>query len=422
MAATTGQSATADATVSTLDLDWVRDQFPSLQDPELGRWTHAQNAGGSWPCRQVLERLDHFHRHTRIQGGDHFPAGAAAEAARAQAYPGLARWLGVDEDEVHVGPSTSQNTFVLARAFEQLVGPGDVVVVTNQDHEANSGAWRRLADRGVTVREWQVAPDTGRLHLADLDELLDDDVVIVACPHVSNLVGEPNPVAEVAARARSVGAVSIVDGVAAAPHGLPDVDALGVDVYLLSAYKTWGPHQGVMVVRRDLATRLPNQGHFFNADDVHKTLVPAGPDHAQVAALAGVVDYLDALADHHLDDISSMAARRDRLQALVRAHEATLLAPLVERVAARPDLRVLGPSDPHVRVPTLSLVCERDPRELAVGLADHHVMAAAGHFYAWRLVEAVGLDPRRGVLRLSLVHYNSAADVARIVDGLDALP
>lgn len=417
----TSQSASTGQGVGALDVDWVRAQFPSLQDEELGLWTHAQNAGGSWPCGQVIERLEHFQRHTRIQGGAHFPAGAAAEAAQAEAVPGLARWLGVDEDEVHVGPSTTQNTYVLARAFERLVGPGDAVVVTNQDHEANSGAWRRLADRGASVREWQVDPHTGRLHMADLDEVLDDDVAIVACPHVSNLVGEPNPVAEVAARARSVGAVSIVDGVAAAPHGLPDVDALGVDVYLLSAYKTYGPHQGVMVVRRDLADRLPNQGHFFNAHDVHKKFTPAGPDHAQVAALAGVVDYLDALADHHHGRTSSMAARRDGLQALVRAHEATLLAPLVELAADRRGVRVLGPTDPHVRVPTLSLVCERDPQELAAGLADHHVMAAAGHFYAWRLAEAVGLEPRRGVLRLSLVHYNSTADVARIVEGLDAL-
>lgn len=431
---------------STLDLEFVRAQFPSLDDPAAGVWTHAQNAGGSWVCQQVIARLETFLRHTRIQGGDHFPAGAAAERAMAQAAPGLARWLGVGRDEVHIGPSTSQNTYVLARAFESVVRPGDAIVVTDQDHEANSGPWRRLAERaGLALREWQVDPHTGRLVLADLDALLDGDVAIVAFPHVSNIVGEPNPVAEVAARAHAVGAVAIADGVAAAPHGLPDVTALGVDVYLFSAYKTYGPHQGVMVVRRKLADRLPNQGHFFNADDIHKRLVPAGPDHAQVAAMAGVAAYLDTLADHHLPDVGSMhepagngstqaedaedlatpteamARRRDGLNARIRAHEATLLAPLIDVVTDRPGVRVLGPSDPGARVPTLSLACERDPAQVAAGLADHHVMAASGHFYAWRVLQAAGLDPERGVLRLSLVHYNTPADVSRIVEGLDAL-
>lgn len=404
-----------------LDLDLVRAQFPAFSEPDLAGWVHAQNAGGSFACQQVIDRLTRFYHRTKLQGGAHFPAGAAAEAAMAEAGPGLARWLGVGEDEVHVGPSTTQNTYVLGHALADVLAPGDAVVVTDQDHEANSGAWRRLADRrGLDVREWQVDAETGRLDLADLDDLLDEDVALVAFPHVSNVVGEPNPVADIAAKAHAVGAFAIADGVAAAPHGLPDVAALGVDVYLFSAYKTYGPHQGVMVVRRELADRLPNQGHFFNADDIHKKLVPAGPDHAQVAAMAGVTAYLDLLSDHHGNGEASMDERRAGLHDAIRAHEADLLAPLLEVVADRPGVRVLGPTDPTERVPTLSLASRRPSAQLAIELAEAGVMAAHGHFYAWRLVEAVGLEPDDGVLRISLVHYNSAEEVARIVEGLDA--
>ncbi len=418
--------------MNALDLDWVRDQFPAFGVPDLQDWVNAQNAGGSYRSGRVVNALDHFHRHTALQGGDHFPAGAAQAAAVAAAGPALARWLGVGEDEVHVGPSTTSLTYALGRAFSQVLGPGDAVVVTDQDHEANSGAWRRLVDVGVEVREWRVDPTTGRLALAGLDPLLDDDVAVVAFPHVSNLVGEVNPVAEIAARAHAVGAVAIADGVAAAPHGLPDVAALGVDGWLCSAYKVYGPHQGVLALRRGVADRLPNQGHFFNADIVTKKFVPAGPDHAQVAALAALVDYLDDLVDHHVPDRSGgsggtagpTAADRHALAGLVHDHEAALLAPIMEVVRHRPGVRVVGPTavdDPGVKVPLVSLATDRPGAALAADLAEHGIMAAGSHFYAWRLCEAIGIDPAHGVLRISLVHYNTVAEAQRVAAALDAV-
>jgi selenocysteine lyase/cysteine desulfurase len=177
----------------------------------------------------------------------------------------MAALLGVATEELHLGPSTSANTYVLAQAFRGLLAPGDAVVVTNQDHEANSGVWRRLAETGIEVREWRVDPATGALDAAGLARLLDGRVRLVSFPHCSNVLGQVNPVAEIAALAHGAGAAVCVDGVSYAPHGFPDVGALGADIYLFSAYKTYGPHQGVMVVRRDLAERLPNQGHYFNA-------------------------------------------------------------------------------------------------------------------------------------------------------------
>src|SRR5690606_29222124 len=168
------------------------------------------------------------------------------------------------------------NTYVLGNAFAGWLKPGDAVVVTNQDHEANTGAWRRLAAKGVEIREWQVDSRTGRLDLAGLDALLDGQVRLVTAPHCSNIAGEINPVVEIAARAKSIGAITVIDGVSYAPHGLPDVTALGVDAYLFSAYKVYGPHQGVLAIRPSLSAELPNQGHFFNDAKPRYRLTPAG--------------------------------------------------------------------------------------------------------------------------------------------------
>src|SRR5215469_7697173 len=157
----------------------------------------------------------------------------------------------------------SQSTYVLAQAMRTLLKPGDEIIVTNQDHEANSGSWRRLAAHGVIVREWRVDPQSGMLDESQLDHLLNERTRLLTFPHASNVVAHINPVARITARARAAGAITVVDGVAWAPHGLPDVRELGADVYLFSLYKTYGPHQGLMVVRRDLLGRLGNEGHYL---------------------------------------------------------------------------------------------------------------------------------------------------------------
>ena len=263
-----------------LDLAFVRDQFPAFAEPSLQDWAFFENAGGSYACGPVIERLNRFYRETKVQPYGPFAASKRAGEEMDEARARLAGYLNVAVEEVHFGPSTSQNSTVLAQAFRALLRPGDEIVVTNQDHEANSGAWRRLAESGITVREWQIDPDSGRLDPGDLDKLLSERTRLVAFPHCSNIVGHLNPVAAICGKAHAVGAVTCVDGVSYAPHGLPDVTALGADIYLFSLYKTYGPHQGLMVVRRDLAERLPNQAHFFNAGSILKKLTPAGPDHA----------------------------------------------------------------------------------------------------------------------------------------------
>ena len=404
----------------TLDLDFVRSQFPAFSEPSLKNTSFFENAGGSYACTQVITRLDRFFRETKVQPYGRYEASARAGEEMDSAYDRLAAYLNVDSDEVHIGPSTSQNTYVLAQAFKGILAEGDEIIVTNQDHEANSGAWRRLADQGITVREWSVDTETGMLDLNTLDTLLTDRTRLVTFPHSSNIVAHVNPVAAVAAKAHAVGAYVAADGVSHASHGFPDIQAIGVDVYFLSLYKTYGPHQGLMVIRRELAEKLENQSHYFNAKLLRKKFTPAGPDHAEIAAANGVADYFDALYAHHFTTPADPVERNRQICALFEAHEKRLLEKLLDWLKARNDVRILGPADATIRHPTVAIeTLSRPPLEVLDTLTARGIMASVSNFYAVRLLEAMGIAPEPGVLRLSFVHYTDDADIDRLVEALD---
>lgn len=403
-----------------LDPARVRALFPAFSAPDLAGQAFFENAGGSYTAKATLDRLDHYYRSTKVQPYGVYPASIAAGEAMDLAYVRMARALNVTADWIHFGPSTSANTYVLGHAFAGWLKPGDALIVTNQDHEANTGAWRRLVDRGIEIREWQVDPDTARLSLDALDALLDERVRLVAVPHCSNIVGDINPVSEIAQRVHAVGAMLIVDGVSYAPHGLPDLQALGADIYFFSAYKTYGPHQGIMAIRPDLAAALPNQGHFFNDAKPRYRLTPAGPDHAQIAASAGIVDYLEQVAALAGADIEGIDPFR-RAHAAMRGQEIVLAKPLLDYLRARNNIRLIGPDDPVARAPTIALHHALPGLELARRLARHGIMASGGNFYAVRLLEALGIDPHNhGVLRLSFVHYTTPEEIERLIAALDA--
>lgn len=426
------QPAKADGPVE-LDVDAVRSHFPALADPDArsdgpwpGGWVHLENAGGSFLPRQVIELYSqHLAKH-RIQpyaaAGPAKAAGEAMDRARAL-IPATFGVDGADPDagDVHIGPSTSQNTYVLAQAVGAGLEPGDEIIVTNQDHEANIGAWRRLGERGSTVRQWSVDPETGLLDLADLETIVGPRTRLIALTHASNLAASVNPIRQVADIADRVGALVVVDGVAWAPHAAIDVAELGCDVYLYSTYKTYGPHQGLMWTRPGLADRLANQAHWFKADSATARLSPAGPDHAAVAALAGMIDYYEDLHRHHWGPDSAgttLAGRIARVYGLVAAHEERLMGPLLALLDQR-GLRVVGSTSASRadRAPTVAF----DPGPVSgatvVGaLADAGIGVGHGDFYARRLIEAMGIDE---VVRISAVHYNTVEEIDRTVAALD---
>ena len=404
--------------MAVLDIDFVRRQFPAFSEPSLQDQAFFENAGGSFTCQAVIDRLTRFYTQRKVQPYAFYTASKLGGEEMDEAQVRLSAALGVDADELSFGPSTTQNTYVLAQAFRKWLSPGDAIIVTNQDHEANSGPWRRLADEGVEVREWRIDAETGMLDPDRLSELLDERVRLVCFPHCSNVVAQVNPVTEITALAHAAGAFVCVDGVSYAPHGLPNIGDMGPDIYLFSSYKTYGPHQGIMVIRRALGEMLPNQGHYFNAGSLSKRFTPAGPDHAQIAACAGMIDYFDALADHHGME-GSATERSAEVHDLMRGHEIELLQPLLDFVAAKTSVRLLGSRVAAERAPTVALDLGKSPAEAAIALAERGIMADGNDFYAVRPLQALGIDPDQGVLRLSFVHYTSQAEVDKLMNGLD---
>jgi selenocysteine lyase/cysteine desulfurase len=211
-----------------------------------------------------------------------------------------------------------------------------------------------------------------------------------------------------------------VDGVSFAGHGLPDVAALGADIYLFSLYKAYGTHLGVMVIRSEMADVLGNQAHYFNQAYRHKWFVPAGPDHAQVAASRGVLDYFDAVYDYHFDEAATVVEKAQCVRDLFHDTEQVLLGRLLDYVVQHPKLTLLGPVDPAKRAATVSIIPKgQTPQELAQKLVDQGIICGAGHFYAVRLLEAMGVDSNTGVVRLSFVHYTQREEIEQLIEALE---
>jgi cysteine desulfurase family protein (TIGR01976 family) len=405
-----------------LDIDFVRSQFPAFSEPSLEGFALFENAGGSYACRQTIEWLDRFYRQTKVQPYYGFAASRLAGEQMDAAKTRMASWLNVGTDELHFGPSTSQNSYVIAQALRQELKPGDEVVVTNQDHEANIGVWSRLEDEGIVVREWKIDPETAELHLVDLEALLSPRTRAVAFTHCSNVVASINPVREITDLVRAAGAWSIVDGVSFCPHGLPDIPSLGADIYLFSLYKVYGPHLGAMFISKELNAELPYQGHFFNAGLPEARFTPAGPDHAQIACANGVMDYMEAVYDHHYGDNVPDEQKAAAVRDLFRNQETELLRPLLAFLSEHPRVNLIGKSSAEGRAPTVAFTVKgQRPAELAAKLSDYDLGVGSGHFYAYRLVEALGVDTDDGVLRTSFVHYTHPDEVTRLIAALEQL-
>ena len=408
-------------TVKQLDIDFVRQQFPAFSEPSLQGWGFFENAGGSYACRQVIDRLSEYYTKTKVQPYYSFPASQLAGEKMDESYLRLAAYLNIDQEELNFGPSTSQNVYVLANALRPMWKEGDEIIVSCQDHEANAGAWRRLVDTGLVVKEWLIDPQTGILDQSSLDKLISEKTRMIAFPHASNIVAHINPVKEIAARAHEVGAIAVVDGVSYAPHGLPDIKSLDADIYLFSLYKTWGPHLGAMFVRNSLRKQMSNQSHYFNDAKPHYMLTPAGPDHAQIAAAAGVAEYLDALYEHHYESQVDDAEKGRQLHQLFANYESKLLEPLMAFLNQREDIFVIGPSDSKSRASTISILPLKKPvKEVASTLLKNKLMVGVGDFYGVRPLTAMGIDLDPGVIRVSFIHYTSEAEIAQLISGLES--
>jgi cysteine desulfurase family protein (TIGR01976 family) len=401
------------------DVPFARSHFPALS----ADWALFDNAGGSVPLAGVIERVHGYMSRWQVQLGGTYHHSATAAALVAAGRRAMARLVNAAPEEIVLGPSSTMNVRTLSRALRPLFSPGDEIVVTNLDHEANIGAWRALEAEGVRVREWKFDLERVELTLAGLEPLLTQRTRLVCFTHCSNLVGTVHDATAIIRRVHEAGALACVDGVACAPHRRVDVKALDADFYFLSIYKVFGPHLGLLYGKRDLLLRARGQNHFFiPEDEIPYKLEPGSVGHELTAALPAILEYLLALDErHHPESPAPESARLERVFGDIAAHEAALVAPLLDFLRSRRGVRVLGrgTADAH-RAPTVSFVVDgRDSGEIPARLEAERIALRHGHFYAHRAVEALGLHGRNGVVRVSMVHYNTRDEVDRLIAALD---
>jgi cysteine desulfurase family protein (TIGR01976 family) len=401
------------------DVSFARAHFPAL----AGDWALFENAGGTLAATPVLERIQRYMTEYQVQPGAPFPASARAAEMIDESHRAMAAMMNATPEEVMIGPSTSMNVFLLAQALRPGFREGDEIVVTNLDHEANSGAWRKLADTGIIVKEWRFDPATAELVPDDLAALLTDRTRLVCFTHCSNIAGGINEVPALVRMIHDAGALACVDGVAYAAHRTIDVKAWDVDFYLCSTYKLYGPHLALLYGKREHFENASPLNHFFLDDEIPLKLNPGGPNHELSAGLAGITAYLDALHAHHEGDTNlSLHDRLGQIFERIAIHEEALAAPLVSFLTTKPGVRLIGrqTADRHLRAPTFSFVVDgRDAAEIARAVEPRKIAIREGDFYAARAIRDLGLAERGGVVRASMVHYNSAEEVDRLIEALD---
>ena len=404
------------------DLQFIRSQFPNL-----GEWAFFENAGGTFVPATVSDRVYDYMRRNQVQPGADYRASAEAAERIDRSHRKLAEMINANPREVIVGHSTTLNVYVLANALRPSLKPGDEIVVTNLDHEANIGAWRRLEDAGVVIREWRVDPESATLGGVDrLAALLSDRTRLVCCTWCSNITGTINDIKTIAELTHSAGALLCVDAVAYAPHRALNFKESNADFLLFSLYKSYGPHLGVLCGKREHLLKMENQNHFFFTNSaLPYKLQPGGYLHETAASIEGIAEYFDRVFERHYDVRDCTASERyQKIFELFADHEDSLARPLMDYLSSRQNVRIIGTSkvDAKTRVPTISFVAKnRRPAEIAELLGKKDIGIGAGDFYARRLIDALGFGTSGGVARISMVHYNSAAEVDRLITALEAV-
>lgn len=405
-----------------LDPHSIRPEFPGL----AADMVFFDNAGGSQTLRRVADRISDFLLTSNVQLGASYATSVLAGERVAESRARAAELVNAARpEEVVMGGSTTALLRTLVQGLRHWFKPGDEVVVTDLDHEANIGAWLTLTDRGVTVRVWGVNRDSLRLEAADLESLLTERTRLVALTYASNVLGGITPVPEAVRLARRAGALVCVDGVAYAPHRAIDVRALDLDFYVFSFYKVFGPHYAMLYGKYEHLLRMANLNHYFIPPDaIPYKLQPGNQNYELGYGTIGIGDYLSDLGAR-VDPAGAGETRRARIVSAfgaIASHEAALTERLLGYLRGRNDVTVIGDpaADPARRVATVGFTVRGMHPEAVVRAVDRHRIGIRfGDFYAKRLIAALGLEARGGVVRVSMVHYNTADEVDRLIRALD---
>ena len=408
-----------------LDINFVKSQFPAFEDPLCKEWSFFENAGGSYVPKQVIDKLNKFMISTKVQPYADYPMSKIAGENMDKATELFAKMINANNKEIIIGGSTSINMYVLSNALKYSLQPGDEIIVTNQDHEANISPWRRLSEVGAVIKEWKINPNTAELEINELENLLSDKTKIVAVTHCSNIVGTVNDLEKIAALVHKKNAIIIGDGVSYAPHGFPDVKKLGVDFYTFSLYKTYGPHLALLYGKEEILKNLPNQNHEFLQGNYPYTINPGGPNHEELCSLVGIYEYFDAFYSHHFTEKNeNYLDKIKQINDLIAKHEESIANPLLEYLESRKDIKLIGKNriEKKNRAPTIAFTSNKiSSKNLSKHLVKHGIATRNDNFYAWRCLKALGVDTDDGVLRTSIVHYNSKEDVDKLINALNKI-
>ncbi len=414
------------------DVDALRTEFPALARRQDGRpVVFLDGPGGTQVPQRVIDAVTGYYRDTNANAGGAFATSEANDAMAGEAHAAVADFLGAaSPDEIKFGANMSTLTLHIGRSIGATLEPGDEILVTTLDHEANVSTWRAMAaDRGVTVKTADIRLDDVTLDLEDLESKLGPRTKLVAVGYASNAVGSVNPVREIVARAHEVGALTFLDAVAFAPHGPIDVRALDTDFLACSAYKWFGPHVGVLYGKTEVLDRLP----AYKVRPAHDRFETGTPNYEGIAGTLAATDYLRDVGREYGDVGGAPGAaegserRRELVAAMVAiaAYERELVGRLIGGLGAIAGVTIHGITDPTrfaARVPTVSVsVAGVHPRAAAEALGRAGIFAWDGDFYATGLIERLGLVDAGGVLRLGLVHYNTAAEVDRTLEAVERI-
>jgi len=423
------EQASAVPTTAVPDLAPVRDRFPGLAREQDGRTVvFADAPGGTQVPQTVIDAVAGYLRDWNANLGGAFATSMRSDEFVDEAHRAAADLLGCDADEVVIGQNTTSLEFHLSRSVGRTLGPGDEVVVTLLDHDANVAPWVLAArDAGATVRRVDVREEDCTLDLDSLDSVLNERTRVVAFTAASNALGTVTPAAEIVARVRAAGALAVIDAVHFTPHGPADVAALGTDLWFCSPYKFFGPHLGVAFGRREhLEAWDPSKVRPAH-DEVPSRWETGTANHEGMAGLIAAVEYLAGLGDE-FGGAEPGGSRRERVVAgmeATRAYEGSLTRRFLEAVPGIDGLTLYGVAEPErwrERTPTFAVRLDRvPPRALAEELGRRGIYVWDGNYYALSIMERLGLEESGGAVRIGFCHYNSPDEVDRVVAELAAI-
>jgi cysteine desulfurase family protein (TIGR01976 family) len=411
---------------NTLDLDWVRAQFPSLSQTVNGYpATFLDGPGGTQVPQRVIDAISDYLKHDNANTCGAYRTSRHTDATIASARSGMADFLGSDPDEIVFGANMTSLTFTISRSIGRELAPGDEIVLTHLDHDANVSPWRALEERGVTVRMAEIHEDDCTLDMDDLARKITDRTKLVAVGYASNAVGTINDVAKIVRLAHERGAMAYIDAVHYAQHGPIDVRALDCDFLVCSTYKFFGPHMGVLFGKREHLTQLQAYKVRANTNAIPNRWEWGTLNHECIAGITACVEYLADLGRHVNSSASTRRAALLAAYDVIQKHERGLLESLIRGLLNIPGLKLYGISDLNFfdrRCPTVAVrIKGHTPLELATRLGERGFFTWDGNYYALNLTERLDVEKDGGFLRIGLAHYNAAEEVERLLATLQEI-